>query len=102
MIFLALISAFSFLSEGKPVAVIGNKKVFEEDVPKDLNLEQHLQNLIFFEMAKEKGYDDSVKARIEESTNRQILSMTQNAYRKDFFTPQFTSELYFTSFSEKK
>jgi hypothetical protein len=85
MIFLALISAFSFLSEGKPVAVIGNKKVFEEDVPKNLNLEQHLQNLIFFEMAKEKGYDDSVKARIEESTNRQILSMTQNAYRKDFF-----------------
>jgi len=58
MIFLALISAFSFISKEKPVAIIANKKVFEEDIPENLTLEQHLQNFIFFELAKEKGYDN--------------------------------------------
>ncbi len=87
MIFLALISAFSFISKEKPVAIIANKKVFEEDIPENLTLEQHLQNFIFFELAKEKGYDDSVKTRIDRNFHQQITRTALNSYMKKFSDP---------------
>ncbi len=87
MIFFALISAFSLISKEKPVAIIANKKVFEEDIPENLTLEQHLQNFIFFELAKEKGYDDSVKTRIDRNFHQQIAKTAMNSYMKKFSAP---------------
>lgn len=87
MIFFVLISAFSFISKEKPVAIIANRKVFEEDIPKHLTLEQHLQNIIFYELAKEKGYDDSVKTRIDRNFHQQIAITTLNTYMNKFSNP---------------
>jgi parvulin-like peptidyl-prolyl isomerase len=81
MFFLILFLAFSISSKEKPVdkeapvAIVANKEVFEKDIPKNVTLEQHLRNLVFFEMAKEKGYVDSVKIKEDktfegEMTNR--------------------------------
>ena len=80
MIFFALLSAFSFISKEKPVAIVGNTKVFERDIPINLTLEQHLQSLVLFEVAKEKGYDDSVKSQKEQRFNQEIISRPQGRF----------------------
>lgn len=77
MIFFALISAFSLISREKPVAIVGNTKVFERDIPGNFTLDQHLQNLVLFEVAKEKGYTDSVETQIEQRFNQEIVRRTQ-------------------------
>jgi parvulin-like peptidyl-prolyl isomerase len=74
MILLILFSAFSFSPKEKPVAIVANKKVFEKDIPKNTTLEQHLRNLLFFEMAKEKGYVDSVKTREDKNFEGEIIN----------------------------
>ncbi len=76
MLFFVLLSAFPFMSKEKPIAIIDNAKVFEKDIPSNLTLDQHLQNLVFFELAKEKGYDDSVRTEIEQRYNREIVKRT--------------------------
>ena len=73
MIFFALIAVFPFLSSEKPIAIINNTKVFEEDIPHNLTLDEYLQNLVFFELAKEKGYDDSVRTEIGQRYNQEIV-----------------------------
>lgn len=80
MIFFALISAFSFIAKENPVAVVGNTKVFERDIPANLTLDQHLQNLVLFEVAKEKGYDDSVKTQTEQRFNQEVVRRTQGRF----------------------
>lgn len=74
MIFLILFSAFSFNPKEKPVAIVANKEVFEKDIPKNVTLEQHLRNLVFFELAKEKGYVDSVKIREDKNFEGEIVN----------------------------
>lgn len=101
MIFFALISAFSFSNKGKPVAIIANKQVFEEDIPKHLTLEQHLQNLIFYELAKEKGYDDSVKTRIDRNFNQQLVRTALNSYMKNFSNPSIYERTVYYKLSRK-
>jgi parvulin-like peptidyl-prolyl isomerase len=101
MIFFVLISVFSFSNKGKPVAIIANRKVFEEDIPKHLTLEQHLQNLIFYELAKEKGYDDSVKTRIDRNFNQQIIRTAMNSYMKNFSNPSIYERIAYYKLSRK-
>jgi len=101
MIFFALISAFSFISKEKPAAIIANKKVFEEDIPEHLTLEQHLQNLIFFELAKEKGYDDSVKTRIDRNFHQQIIRTALNSHMKKFSEPSLYERAIYYKLSRK-
>jgi hypothetical protein len=87
MFFLILISAFSSLLKEKPVAVVGNKKVLEEDVPANLTLDQHLQNIVFFELAKDKGYDDSVKAEIDRNFDQRVVRRVIERFSKSSSEP---------------
>lgn len=102
MIFFVLISAFSFMSKEEPVAVVGDKKVFEKDIPKNLSLEQHLKNIVFFELAKEKGYDDSVKTHIEQRFNQEIVRRTINKFRNSASEPTVYECALFYINSKKK
>ncbi len=102
MLFLVLISAFSSISREKPVAVVGNEKVFERDIPDNLTLDQHLQNLVFFELAKEKGYDDSIKTRIEQGFNQEIVRRTVRKFSGSASEPtQYDCVLFYKN-SKKK
>lgn len=102
MIFFVLISAFSFMSEEKPVAVVCNKKVFEKDIPKNLSLDQHIKNIVFFELAKEKGYDDSVKTNIGQRFNQEIVRRTINKYANSASEPTLYECALFYINSRKK
>jgi hypothetical protein len=82
MCFFALVLAFFSVSEKKPVAVIGDKKIFEKDVPENLSLDQYLQNMVFLELAKEKGYVDSVRTRVDGNFEQQIISKTLRKFSK--------------------
>jgi len=102
MLFLALISAFSFLSKEKPVAIVANKKVFEKDIPDNLTLDQHLQNLVFFELAKEKGYVDSVKTRIDKNFDQEIIKRTVQTYIKAASQPSiYECTVYYKNLKKK-
>ena len=102
MLFFVLISALSFMSEGEPVAVVGGKKVFERDIPKNLSLDQHLKNIVFFELAKEKGYDDSVKTHIEQRFNQEIVKRTLRKYTNSASEPTIYECALFYINSRKK
>jgi parvulin-like peptidyl-prolyl isomerase len=102
MLFLFLISAFSFIPKEKPVAIVGNEKIFEKDIPSNLSLDQHLQNLVFFELAKEKGYDDSVKTRIDQSFNQEIARRTVRRFSKTATQPTLYDCALFYRNSKKK
>jgi parvulin-like peptidyl-prolyl isomerase len=80
MLFLVLISAFSFISKEKPVAIVGNEKIFEKDIPENLTLDQHLRYLVFFELAKEKGYGDSVRVGVDQGFNQEMVRSTANRF----------------------
>jgi parvulin-like peptidyl-prolyl isomerase len=90
MIFLILFSAFSFSPKEKPVAIVANKEVFEKDIPQNTTLEQHLRNLLFFEMAKEKGYADSVKIKEDKNFEGEIV----NRFLKNKVMPASEPTLY--------
>lgn len=76
MFFLFLLTALSFGSRGEPVAIVADKQVYKEDIPRGMSLEQHLQNIVFFELAEEKGYVDSVKARLDENFDKEMVGRT--------------------------
>jgi parvulin-like peptidyl-prolyl isomerase len=102
MLFLVLISAFSFISKGKPIAIVGNEKVFEKDIPDGLTLDRHLQNLVFLELAKEKGYDDSVRANIEQGFNQEVVKRTVRRFSGEASMPtQYDCALFYKN-SKKK
>jgi parvulin-like peptidyl-prolyl isomerase len=90
MIYLILFSAFSFSPKEKPVAIVADKEVFEKDIPKNVSLEQHLRNLLFFEMAKEKGYVDSVKIKEDKNFEVEIL----NRFLREKIMPASGPTLY--------
>jgi len=102
MLFLILISAFPLFSKEKPVATVANKKVFEKDIPDNLTLDQHLQNLVFFELAKEKGYVDSVKTRIDKNFDQEIIKRTVQTYIKAASQPSLYECTVYYKNSKKK
>ncbi|MBN1695064.1 peptidyl-prolyl cis-trans isomerase [candidate division WOR-3 bacterium] len=102
MLFLVLISAFSLISKEKPVAIVGNEKVFEEDIPDGLTLDRHLQNLVFLELAEEKGYDDSVRADIDQVFNKEVVRRTVRGFSGEASMPtQYDCVLFYKN-SRKK
>lgn len=102
MIFFALISAFTFISKEKPVAIVANQKVFENDIPDNLTLEQYLQNIVFFKLAKEKGYDDSVKTRIDEIFDQEIIRRTITPFIQKASEPTpYECALYYRNSGKK-
>lgn len=76
MFLLVLIAAFSFNSKEKPIAIVDGEKIFEEDITEKITLNEHLKNLVFFKLAKEKGYADSVKPKVEENFQREMITRT--------------------------
>ena len=102
MCFFALVLAFFSVSEKKPVAVIGGKKIFEEDIPENLSLDQHLQNMVFLKLASEKGYTDSVRARVDGIFEQQIISKTLRKFSKEASEPTLYDRVLFYENSKKK
>ena len=102
MLFLVLISAFSFISKEKPVAIVGSEKIFEKDIPENLTLDQHLRSLVFFELAKEKGYGDSVRTAVDQGFNQEMLRRTLNRFSAEAAMPsQYDCALFYKN-SKKK
>lgn len=102
MCFFALVLAFFSVSEKKPVAVIGDKKIFEKDVPENLSLDQYLQNIVFLELAKEKGYVDSVRTRVDGNLEQQIISKTLRKFSKEASEPTLYERVLFYENLNKK
>lgn len=102
MLFLVLISAFSFILKEEPVAIVGNEKVFEKDIPEGLTLDQHLQSLVFLELAKQKGYDDSARAVIEQGFNQEVVRRTVRRFSGEAAMPTKYDCLLFYKNSKKK
>lgn len=102
MLFFILISALSFMSKEEPVAAVGEKKVFEKDIPKNLSLDRYLKNIVFFELAKEKGYVDSVKTHIDQRFNQGIAERTLNKFRDSASEPTLYECALFYINSKKK
>jgi parvulin-like peptidyl-prolyl isomerase len=102
MCFFALVLAFFSISEKEPVAIIGGKTIFKEDIPENLSLDQYLQNIVFLELAREKGYDDSVRARVDGVFEQQIISKTLRKFSKESSEPTLYDRVLFYENSKKK
>jgi parvulin-like peptidyl-prolyl isomerase len=102
MLFFVLISVFSFTPKEKPVAIVADKKVFDKDIPENKNLDQYLQNIVFFELAKEKGYDDSVKTQLDQKFNREMVGRTMRKFSSTASEPTFYERVLFFKNSKKK
>jgi foldase protein PrsA len=102
MLFFTLIVAFFSVPEKRPVAIVADKKIFEKDIPENINLDQYLQDIVFFELAKEKGYDDSVKARVDRKFDQEIISKTLRRFSKEASEPSLYDRILFYKNSNKK
>ena len=101
MLFLALVLVFSSVSGGEPVAVVTGKKIFEKDIPENLNLDQYLQNIVFLGLAKEKGYDDSVKAGVDRNFEQEIVKRTMREFSRKASEPTLYELVLFSKNSKK-
>ncbi len=102
MLFFVLILVFSSVSEKKPIAIVADKTIFEEDIPENISLDQYLQNTVFFELAKEKGYDDSIRTRVDRNFDQQIISRTLKRFSKEASEPTLYDRILFYQNSKKK
>ncbi|MEO0293078.1 MAG: peptidyl-prolyl cis-trans isomerase [candidate division WOR-3 bacterium] len=73
---LILLGLFSSKPKEKPVAIVGSQEVFMKDIPEGKTIEKYVRDLVLFFLAKEKGYDDSVRANVEERFNREVIRKT--------------------------
>ena len=73
MFSLLFISLLSFNPGSEPVAKVAGKTIYKEEIPKNTSVEVYIKRLVFFEIAKEKGYDDSVRAIVERSFDETLV-----------------------------
>lgn len=57
----------------EPVAKVAGRTIYKEEIPKNTPVEVYIKRLVFFEIAKEKGYDDSVRAIVERSFDETLV-----------------------------
>jgi peptidyl-prolyl cis-trans isomerase C len=67
----------------EPVAKVAGRTIYKEEVPKNLTLEAYIKRLVFFELASEKGYDDSVRAIVERSFDEALVRELYYRVTKD-------------------
>lgn len=101
MCFFTLVLAFFSVSDKKPVAIFAGKTIFKEDIPENLNLDQYLQNMVFLKLAAEKGYDDSVKARVDRNFEQEIIGKTLRKFSKEASEPSLYDCILFYKNSKK-
>ncbi len=65
MLLLLVLSLFSHSYRSEPVAKVAGRTIYRDEIPLRTSLDAYLKRLVFFELAKEKGYDDSVRASVE-------------------------------------
>ncbi len=73
MILLLIVSLFSHNPNSEPVAKMARRTVYKEEIPVNTTLDAYLKRLVFFEIAKEKGYDDSVRATVEQEFEDRLV-----------------------------
>lgn len=83
MLSLLLISFFSVNTNSEPVAKVAGRTIYKEEIPKNLTLEAYIKRLVFFELASEKGYDDSVRAVVERSFDETLVRELYYRVTKD-------------------
>jgi len=88
MISLLLISLFFSNVTSEPVAKVGGRTIYREDIPRNLTLDAYLKRLVFFEIAKEKGYEDSVRPGIEQRFGEKLV---KNLYFEVIRASKFNS-----------
>lgn len=74
-----LMVLLSLNSGGERVARIAGRTIISSDIPVKTSLDAYLKRLVFFEIAKEKGFDDSVRAGVEQRFQE---SMVKGLYNK--------------------
>jgi len=83
MLSLLLISFFSANTNSEPVAKVAGRTIYKEEIPKNSTLEAYIKQLVFFELASEKGYDDSVRAIVERSFDEALVRELYYQITKD-------------------
>ncbi|MEA1912798.1 MAG: peptidylprolyl isomerase [candidate division WOR-3 bacterium] len=73
MIYLLLICLFSTDQQKTPIAIIADKEIYKEDIANFTSLNEYLKRLVFFKIAKEKGYDDSVRTKVEGNFSENLI-----------------------------
>ncbi len=83
MLSLLLISFFSSNPNSEPVAKIAGRTIYKEEIPKSTTLDAYIKRLVFFELASEKGYDDSVRTVVEQSFDEALVRELYSRVTRD-------------------
>lgn len=72
MFFLYVCVLFSVTEKDEPVARFSGRIITRDEVPGKLSVDGYLRRLVFYEIAKEHGFVDSVRTRVKENQKNML------------------------------